>query len=108
MPDKNSFFDHLFNEWWSIAYTIIFSAFAGVVGYLNKANRTDTAIEIRRVFISFVIGGLNGYLMFMLCDYAMLSWQVTAFMTGSAGALGTEMLNSLTDKAKNFRKGRWL
>lgn len=102
MQDKDPFISHVVSQWLSIAYTVAMAAVAGVVGYISRATKRGVAIEAKRVFAAFAIGGLNGYLMFLLCDAAEYSWQTTAFLTGAAGAIGREMLELLLNRAKKF------
>jgi hypothetical protein len=65
---------------------------------LAKIEKTNGAFRWQWLLISFAVGGLNGYLVFLMCDLAQWPWQVTAIMTGASGAMGSECLHMLTRK----------
>ena len=101
MPEKQSIFSQLISEWASVAYVICVSSGAGAVGYLNRIRRRITDFTWGHLAINFFVGGLNGYLVFLMCDAADWSWQTTAFLTGAAGAMGSELLNGILSKVSS-------
>jgi len=100
VPEKDPLFSQIISEWASIIYVVLISSAAGAVGYLNKIRNNTESFSWVHIAINFFIGGLNGYLVFLLCDAAGWSWQLTAFLSGASGAMGGEMLNTIMDKAK--------
>jgi hypothetical protein len=95
MSDKSPFIFQVLQQTASIAFSVAIAAIAGMVGYLNSLSHSQRRFNWRQLLTSFFAGGLNGYLMFLLCDAAEWSWQVTAFMTGAAGAMGSDMTAAL-------------
>ncbi len=105
MPEKEPLFWQIVNQIASVAYVVVLSSVAGAIGYMNGLKRRWQDFSYGHLLLSLVTGGFNGYLMFLLCDVAEWSWQLTAFMTGAAGAMGSEMLNMLLNRARIIMGG---
>jgi hypothetical protein len=99
MNEKDPFLYQLLSQMASIGYIVFLSAISGMIGYLNRIRGSVRKINFYHLALSFFTGGLNGYLVFLLCDAAGWGWQITAFLTGASGAMGSSMLNALIHMA---------
>lgn len=101
MPEKDP---NIINQFIMAGYFMCISAIAGAIGYLNRLSGRWGDFLWKRFALSFFTGGLNGYLVFMLCDLAGWPWQATAFLTGAAGAMGSEALLIMIDRSRSLLK----
>lgn len=100
VPEKDPWIQQVIAEFGALLYATMLGAFAGLVGYLNRLERRRLSFNLLWLFAAMLTGGLNGYLVFLLCDLAGFSWQFTSFMAGAAGALGSEALHKMLDIAR--------
>lgn len=95
MQEKDPLWLQVFNQFASIIYVMVMSAFFGVVRYLNGLGKRWSDFSFWRLLASAITGAGNGYLSFLYCDYIGLSWQATALISGASGAMGAEIVNTI-------------
>lgn len=101
VPPDLSIFKQIWANIESILFVIFVSSMTGVAAYLNKIRKDWTAFEWKMLALSFLTGGINGYLTFLACDYAQFSWQTTAILTGASGGAGWELLKYIIGRSKS-------
>ncbi len=104
-PENEPLIAKIISDGASIVYIVFVSSLAGAIGYLNRIRRRMSDFSWPHLFINFLVGGLNGYLVFLMCDASDYSWQATAFLTGASGAMGSELLNAMLSKIKSNMTG---
>lgn len=75
-----------------IMFAMLWSAFAGAIGYVNRINKRKAAFNLISFIIEISTSGFVGIVAFMLCDAAGFGWSTTAAIVAISGHMGARAL----------------
>jgi hypothetical protein len=92
-------------SWFTYAWVVGLSSWAGVVSFYRKMNNGEVKIfNITQFIGEIVTSGLVGVITFFLCEYAGFSQLLTAALVGISGHMGSRAI-MLMEKVAESKYG---
>lgn len=101
MAVKDPYFAQMLSEGIGMAHSFVVAAFAAGLRYLISLKTKWSEFNGLNFTLAVVVGGFNGYLVFLFCLAIDMPWPLVGFVVGGAGALGNELLSMLANKARS-------
>ncbi len=98
--DKGFLFNLLDSK--GIVWLAILTLWGSTASYLHKINSSGELFRVVELFSCWVVSGFVGLMVAYLCEEAKLSFELRAFLIGTAGSMGGGLLQLLIGKLKRF------